>query len=86
MQGFLQLGTTLKEMGKYLELKCISLFVIPVNVDIHGHRFEIFTLVSEIHENVDLDLGIKNISELKGAIDLCDCCSSFLNRSIPFFP
>ena len=35
------------------------LFVIPVIVDIHGHRFEVFTLVSEIHENVDLVLGIK---------------------------
>ena len=37
------------------------LFVIPVMVDIHGHRFELFTLASEIHENVDLILGIKNI-------------------------
>ena len=36
------------------------LFVIPLIVDVHGHRFEIFTLVSEIHENVDLVLGIKN--------------------------
>ena len=25
------------------------LFKIPVIVDIHGHRFEIYTLVSEIH-------------------------------------
>ena len=37
------------------------MFVILVIVNIHGHRFEIFTLVSEIHENVDLVLGIKNI-------------------------
>ena len=37
------------------------LFIIPVIVDIHGHRFEIYTLVSEIHENVDLVIGIKNI-------------------------
>ena len=29
------------------------LFIISVIVDIHGHRFEIYTLVSEIHENVD---------------------------------
>ena len=35
--------------------QCVSvLFIIPVIVDIHGHRFEIYTLVSEIHENVDL--------------------------------
>ena len=25
-------------------------FIIPVIIDIHGHRFEIYTLVSEIHE------------------------------------
>ena len=62
------------------------LFVIPVIVDIHRHRFEIFTLVSEIHENVDLVLGIKNVFELEGVIDSCDSCFSFLNRSIQFFP
>ena len=37
------------------------LFVIPVIMTIQKHRFEIFTLVSEIHENVDLVLGIKNV-------------------------
>ena len=61
------------------------LFVIPVIVDIHGHRFEVFTLVLEIHENVDLVLGIKNIFELEGVIDPCESCFNFLNRSIPFF-
>ena len=35
------------------------LFIIPVITDVHGHRLEIYTLVSEIHENVDLVLGIK---------------------------
>ena len=30
------------------------LFIIPVIIDIHGHRFEIYTLVSAIHENVNL--------------------------------
>ena len=34
------------------------LFIIAVIIDVHGHRFEIYTLVSEIHENVDLVLGI----------------------------
>ena len=62
------------------------LFVIPVIVIIQRHRFEIFTLVSEIHENVDLVLGIKNIFELEGVIDSWDSSLSFLNRSIPLFP
>ena len=46
-----------------------DVFIIPVIVDIHGHRFEIYTLVSEIHENVDLVLGIKNVFVLKGVIN-----------------
>ena len=45
------------------------LFIIPIVIDIHGHRFEIFTLVPEIHENVDFILGIKNIFELEGIIN-----------------
>ena len=62
------------------------LFIIPVIVDIHGHRIEIYTLVSEIHENVDLFLGIKNVFELEGAINSRDCCFKFLNRSVPIYP
>ena len=62
------------------------LFVIPVIMTIQNHRFEIFTLVSEIHENVDLVIGIKNLFELEGVIDSQDSCVSFLNRSIPIFP
>ena len=67
--------------------QCVSvLFIIPVIVDKHGHRFEIYTLVSEIHENVDLVLGIKNVFELEGVINSRDCCFKFLNRSIPIHP
>ena len=45
------------------------LFIIPMIVDIHGHRFEIYTLVSEIHKNIDLVLGVKNVFELEGVIN-----------------
>ena len=45
------------------------LFRIPVIVDIHGHRFEIYTLVLEIHKNIDLVLGIKNVFELEGVMN-----------------
>ena len=62
------------------------LFLIPVIIDIHGHRFEIFTLVCKIHDNVDLVMGMKNIFELEGVIDSRESCFSFLSRSIPFFP
>ena len=36
------------------------LFVILVIVEINGHRLEVLTLVSEIFDNVDMVLGIKN--------------------------
>ena len=35
--------------GQYVSV----FFVIPIVIDRHDHRFKIFTLVSEIHENVD---------------------------------
>ena len=55
-------------------------------MDIDGHIFEIFTLISEIHENIYLIFGIKNIFELEDIINSHESCFSFLNRSIPFFP
>ena len=62
------------------------LFIIPVIIEIAGHRFEIYTLLSEIHENVDLVLGIKNVFELEGVFNSRECCFSFLNRSLPILP
>ena len=62
------------------------LFIISVIIEIHGHRFEIYTLVSKIHENVDLVLGIKNVFELEGIINSRDCRFKFLNRSVPIYP
>ena len=61
------------------------LFVIPIIMTIQNHRFEIFTLISEIHENVDLVIVVKNLFELEGVIDSQDSCVNFLNRSVPFF-
>ena len=68
--------------GQYISV----LFIILIVIDIHGHRFEIFILVSEIHENIDLVLGIKYIFELEGIINSQESCFSFLNRLILFFP
>ena len=68
--------------GQYVSV----LFILPVIVEIAGHRFEIYTLVSEIHNNVDLVLGIKNVFELQGMFNLQECCFHFLNKSLPLFP
>ena len=51
--------------GQYIGV----LSVIPAIVTIQNHRFKIFTLVSKIHENVDLVIGIKSLFELEGMID-----------------
>ena len=67
--------------GQYVAV----LFIIPVIIEVHGHMFEVFTLVSEIHDNIDLVLGMKNAYELEGIIDMQDSSFRFLNRSIPFF-
>ena len=44
-------------------------FIIPIIVDIHGHRFEIYIIVLEIHENVDFVLGNKNNFELESVVN-----------------
>ena len=41
--------------------------------------------MSEIHDNVDLVLGMKNAYEFEGIVDTQDSSFKFLNRSIPFF-
>ena len=41
--------------------------------------------MSEIEDNVDLVLGMKNVFELEGVIDTWDSSFKFLNRSILFF-
>ena len=46
--------------GQYVSV----LFVIPVVIEVHGHRFKIFTLVCKIHDSVNLVMGMKNIFEL----------------------
>ena len=43
--------------GQYVSV----LFIILVIVEIAGHGFEIYMLVSEIHDNVDLVLELKCI-------------------------
>ena len=51
-----------------------------------GTDSKFYTLVSEIHENIDLVLGIKNVFKLEGVINSRDCCFKFSNRSVPIFP
>ena len=63
-----------------------ALFVIPLVFKIQGQMFEVYTLVSEIQDKMDLILGVKNIFELEGIINTRICSVRFLNRSLPIFP
>ena len=45
--------------------------------------FETYTMVSEIHNNVDLVLGIKTFLELEGEISMRGLILKFLNRANP---
>ena len=59
-------------------------FIISIIIDIHGNRFEKYTLLSKIHENVDMVLGIKNVFELEGVINAQECCFSFWIDQCPY--
>ena len=81
-QILLDMGASKSYMSKSYYLRCKSLhnlskfasktqrvlFVILVIVEINKHRLEVFTLISEIFDNVDMVLGIKNLFELEGVI------------------
>ena len=62
-----------------------TLFVIPFVFKIGKHMFEVYTLVSEIQQNMDIILGIKNMFEIEGEISCCTSQFRFLNRSLPIF-
>ena len=65
---------------------CVAvLFIILVIIAMYGHKFEVFASVSEMYDNVDLVLGMKNVFELEGVIEAQDSSFKILNRLIPFF-
>ena len=66
---------------RHLQVGNGALVVIPLVFKIQGHNFEVYTLVSEIQDKMDLILGVKNIFELEGIIDSRTCSVNFLNRS-----
>ena len=63
-----------------------TLFVIPFIFKIGNHLFKIYTLVSEIQQNMDIILGIKNMFEIEGEVSCHTSQFKFLSRSLPIFP
>ena len=63
-----------------------ALFVIPILFMACGHTFEIFTIVAEIDDNMDLVFGFKNMVETEGLLNTRTGEFDFIGRSIPIFP
>ena len=62
------------------------LFVIPLLFMCHGHVFEIYTIVADIDDGIDLVFGFKNMVETEGMLNTQTGEFDFLGRSIPIFP
>ena len=63
-----------------------ALFVIPILFMACGHTFEIFTIVAEIDDDMDLVFGFKNMVETEGLLNMRTGEFDFIGRSIPIFP
>ena len=63
-----------------------ALFVIPLLFMSCGHTFEIFTIVAEIDDDLDLVFGFKNMTETEGMLNTRTGEYDFIGRSIPIFP
>ena len=63
-----------------------ALFMIPILFMSNGHVFEIFTIVAEIDDEMDLVFGFKNMTETEGMLNTRTGEYDFIGRSIPVFP
>ena len=63
-----------------------TLFVIPIQFMTNGHIFEIYTIVAEIDDGMDLVFGFKNMTETEGRLNTRTGEYDFIGRSIPIYP
>ena len=63
-----------------------TLFVIPIQFMTNGHIFEIYTIVAEIDDGMDLVFGFKNMTETEGRLNTRTGEYDFIGRSTPVYP
>ena len=63
-----------------------ALFVIPLLFMSCRYTFEIFTIVAEIDDDINLVSGFKNMTETEGMLNTRTGEYDFIGRSIPIFP
>ena len=52
----------------------------------NGHIFEIYTIVAEIDDGMNLFFGLKNMTETEGMLNTRTGEHDFIGRSIPVYP
>ena len=52
----------------------------------HGHVFEVYTIVAEIDDGMDLVFGFKNMAETEGRLNTRTGEYDFIGRLIPLYP
>ena len=62
------------------------LFIIPIIITIQGHIFEMYSIVSEIYDNIDLVPRVKNLLQLEGEIRTRELTFDFKNRAVSIIP
>ena len=63
-----------------------TLFVIPIQFMTNGYIFEIYTIVAEIDDGMDLVFGFNNMTETEGMLNTRTGEYDFIGRSIPVYP
>ena len=79
-------NTRAKELIVGNGARCNIHFAICLQLEIDNTVYEIFTLVADIDNQLDLIIGIKNMIELESIINLRRMCITVKNRSIPIYP
>ena len=86
LHKYLKFNSTIRNLQVGNGELVATLFVIPFVFKVGEHLFEVYTLVSEIQQNMDIILGVKNMFEIEGEVSCHTSQFKFLNRSLPIFP
>ena len=68
LHTYLKFNSTMRNLQVGNGELVATLIVIPFVFKVGKHLFEVYTLVSEIQQNVDIIVGVKNMFEIEGEV------------------
>ena len=68
LHKYLKFNSTIRNLQVGNGELVATLFDIPFVFKVGKHLFEVYTLVSEIQQNMDIILGVKNMFEIEGEV------------------